>query len=722
MGKEGFFNRIKNESLSFLEEIGKANELLYLLLLTLYVSIYFILKIAWVSQAEQIIKSLQLAILSIVMWGSGIYLFFIIAAWKKLWNKTIPLVLMGIVILGVVFIFTHKMSTNVYGVVMDLFFCLMAYKKDFRKMVRCILLVTVVMLLIAGIGLAAGFTMDMGKPDTLTPGHSIGIDYPNTWGYLVFLGMITSWYLYLRYKPLRTFLLFLPICAFMYCYITCRTISIIGIVFPVLALFVDRIEKRNDQKAEDGTLKKRKFLEYFVIAMPFLAWAFMMINSMAYEWWHHFYYGPLRNLAWRFIQGGLYFKTYGLPLIGNPYRGNQYNYVNVNGAFIPVGILDSSFAAYIIMRGILWLTYTLLWLCVAYWKALKKRDYAIILLETVLLAFAMMERPGLEMWYNFILLYPLARVFSKPRTERALEFDKVSNVIGSTNLTDIAVYEKEYKSFMQIGEFPPYRLEEYEIENISNHVLCSDIKSVDVEENAEDGGRISTFGASDSIGITENMGSTEVSEKNNAFGKNGVDMNLARTGFDFSCKTHCLRLPSEQNVSKEDIYTAFTQILDTEKFVKGNEERYTCSQGFREYHAAQVLFKCFLGDEKYNDSRPFSMTNVIREDSTADDYVREKYKRAAVAFSDTRSASAEGDLLNSLLALYHFLGVKSVCEMYAVDFDRSKYDMTVFADKLSPAVFNKIDNHMHGNVNEFIFNVSLKDFKEAMLALQLSND
>ena len=114
--------------------------------------------------------------------------------------------------------------------------------------------------------------------------------------------------------------------------------------------------------------------------------------------------------------GGLYFKKYGIPIVGNPYRSNQYTFVNVQGEFIKIGILDSSFAAYIIMRGALWLTYTLLWLCAALWKALKKRDYAIILLETILLGFAMMERPGLEMWYNFILLYPLAKVVEKAGT------------------------------------------------------------------------------------------------------------------------------------------------------------------------------------------------------------------------------------------------------------------------------------------------------------------
>lgn len=407
---------------TFLDAIGEANETAYLVIFTLYVAIFFILKIAWVSQAEQIITAFQSIMLGIVMWGAAIYLFLVMASWMNIWKKNVPLIIMALIILGITFFFSRVMSTNVYGVVMDVFFCLMAYKKDFKKMLHCILGVSIVMLLIAGLGLVIGFTMDMGKPDTLTPGHSLGINYPNTWGYLAFLGLIVFWYLYIRFRPLITFAVFWAASAFMYFYITCRTIAAITLVFPVLAVVVNLIEKYMDKKAEEGTLKKIKPLEWTLIAIPFLSWAFMMVNSFAVEWWYQFYHGPLRNLAWRFIQGGLYFRTYGLPFVGNPYRANEYTYMNVNGEFIQVGILDSSFAAYIIMRGILWLTYTLIWLCVAHWKALKKRDYAIIMMETILLGFAMIERPGLEMWYNFILLYPLARVVSKPGTERALEF------------------------------------------------------------------------------------------------------------------------------------------------------------------------------------------------------------------------------------------------------------------------------------------------------------
>jgi hypothetical protein len=81
------------------------------------------------------------------------------------------------------------------------------------------------------------------------------------------------------------------------------------------------------------------------------------------------------------------------------------------------------------------------------------------LIETFFLGFAMLERPGLEMWYNFILLYPLAKVFNKPRTEKFLELDESDESDAGTKITE---YEKEYKAFMGLKAFPPYKVEERE--------------------------------------------------------------------------------------------------------------------------------------------------------------------------------------------------------------------------------------------------------------------
>ena len=429
MKNSTIWSRVKGECNSFFQHVADGNEKAYLVLLSLYVFIFAMLKIAWTEEADSVAYSIRYALLSIVMWGSAVYLFFIIAAWKNLWKKNVPLIVVGLALLGVTYWFSRIMSTNSYTVVMDVFFFLMACGKDYKKMLRCVLCVIIGILAIAGVGVLLKITMDLQKPENISPGHSLGINYPNTWGYMAFLAMMIAWYLYMRHKPVLTFPFFWGIGVFMYFYISCRTVAVLTAVFPVAATIVDALERRADRKREryisaspDGSPVTREtrigVFGWIVVAMPFIAFAFMLFVSMQYKWVHKYLYPTfLYTFAMRFVQGGLYFKTYGLPIFGNPYRSNQYTYVNVNGSFEKVGILDSSFAAYIIMRGLFWLAYTLSWLSFAIWKALKRRDYAIPFLCGIILVFAMMERPGLDMWYNFILLYPLAKVAGKPGTE-----------------------------------------------------------------------------------------------------------------------------------------------------------------------------------------------------------------------------------------------------------------------------------------------------------------
>lgn len=635
---------VRREGRSFFQAVGRANETAYLILLTLYVTLFYFLKIQWIEHAEKAVDAIRYSALSIVMWGSALYLAYVIFEWKNLWKKTFLMILIAAVLLAGTYFFTKRMSTNLYGVVMDVILCLLAYKKDFRKMLKCMLVALVLILVFARIGMFFGITVDVGKPETSTPGHGLGINYPNTWGYLVFLALIILWYLYLRFKPVITFILFWIVSAFMYFYITCRTIAGLGLLFPVAALLIDSLEKRMDRKSREGTFRKFKPLEWVITLLPFLAWGFMMANSMAVDWWYKFYHGPLRNLAWRFLMGGLYFRKYGIPLVGNPYRSNEFTYMNVQGEFIRVGILDSSFAAYMIMRGLIWLIYTLLWLCVAYRKALKKRDYAIILIETVFLGFAMIERPGLEMWYNFILLYPLAKVFNKPRTEKFLEFDEEGLNDKETQITE---FEKEYKAFMQIKTLPPYRVEEAEAVSV---------------------------------------------------------------GFDDEKEVYILNLPAD--IEKSNLYDIFTRVLYTERYTKNDDEKRTVSAGFIRYGIAQVQLSYQMGFKDISDGVIVSMEDTAKTGVSLKEYVQNTYETVQGLFSEEELSE------NAVTAFYDFLGVRSFCELYSTDFDRSAYDYAIFEEKLGADLFNRIDNHMHGRTEEFLYNLAIKDYEGVLSLLE----
>lgn len=398
-------SRFKAGLRRFFHQVGKANEKLYLALLALYVTIFCILEIAWSNGVSDGISAFRYALLSFVMWGATLYLFFIVIGWLNLWKKTVPLILIGAAMLGATAIFSRWMSTNSYTVVMDVFFCLMAFGKDYKKILRVVLMTVGATLLIAAIGWITGFARDIVKPENVSPGHSFGIIYPNNWGSHAFLAMMIAWYLYLRRKPVHTLILFWGMAVFMYFVVSCRTIALLTVVFPVFAIAIDWLEERAKPRKTVGVLG------WIIVAIPFLALAFTLYVSLNVEWVHaHFYNTPLHTMAMRFVQGGLYLRTYGFPIFGNPYRANVSTFVNVNGVFEELGILDSAFTANAIMRGAFWMAYTMLWLSIGNYKAVKRRDFAIPFLGAILLVFAMMERLGLDAWYNFVLLYPLAKV------------------------------------------------------------------------------------------------------------------------------------------------------------------------------------------------------------------------------------------------------------------------------------------------------------------------
>lgn len=468
MNKNQIIPKLRDQVQSIQDSITHKNELFFEILFALYVAFNFFLKIKWNDNID--VDFLRISFVEIIMLGSAIYLVYAIGDWKKLIDRYLwVLFLVGVGLMVLAGYFSTRLSTNAFGVVYDLYFCLMVIGKDYKKIIRNTMWIAIGTLVFCYIGMLAGITIDVIKPNNNPePGHSLGTVYPNTWGCISFLILLIVWYLYLRRKSIKhtilTFALFWGTSAFLYFYICCHTIAILTIPFPVLSVMVDWLEKRADQNAEKSIKEERALeekrrkrelerrqaqkkgknklpkeqvdrdfsepapkkqnilispIQWLVTAIPYISLAFVIFVSNHYAWVHdHFYERhSTRNLALRFMQGGMYLAVYGIPFVGNPYDARNYAYVDINGEFFQVGILDSSFASYLIMRGLLWILLCMLWLSIANWKAMKKRDFAIPLIGLFILGYAMMERPGLELWYNFILLYPLAKVMNKPGTE-----------------------------------------------------------------------------------------------------------------------------------------------------------------------------------------------------------------------------------------------------------------------------------------------------------------
>ena len=393
---------------SLKDVIGHSSEPGYFILFIIYISYFFVYTINWVEPLSGLAPSVLIFWRFFVVGCAAIYLFITISDGFKLWKKTATMLGVGVLIGGCGFLFGSFMSEDAFNWGMDIYLCLMAYGKNYKRILRCVLIAALVTLIVAGAGIPLGFTNEREKPENVSPGMSFGITYPNTWGYLAFLAMLVFWYLYLQKQPIVTAIVFWAMTAFMYFVVSCRTIALLSALFPLAAIFVWWINKRTVEITEDRKMDWRGIM---LTAVPVLCFLITVILALNMKWVHKtFYHTALESMSMRFVQTGICYQRYGFPLIGHDIMTNGSIVSIINGEQEYLYVMDSSYGSYSIMRGMIWMALCLAWLTNSMWKAWKNRDNALISCGIFLCIFAIMERPGLDLWYNFLLAYPLAAI------------------------------------------------------------------------------------------------------------------------------------------------------------------------------------------------------------------------------------------------------------------------------------------------------------------------
>ena len=110
MGNKKIFQGIKNEGKTFFQAVGKTSEPIYLALLTLYVGLFYFLKIGWAVELHSVFDALRYTLLGLILWGSALYLLYVIVEWKNLWNKTLILIIIAAAILTGTYFFSKSMN------------------------------------------------------------------------------------------------------------------------------------------------------------------------------------------------------------------------------------------------------------------------------------------------------------------------------------------------------------------------------------------------------------------------------------------------------------------------------------------------------------------------------------------------------------------------------------------------------------------------------------
>ena len=401
---------------SFREEIKSCSETVFLALLILHMCVFFEGKINW-SVNEKVMDIFSVILQMGTMLASAAFLIYIIIRWKYSWNTKVFFLVPVAALLVLFLAINFKGDKNWYFALTDLFFCLMAYGKDFKKILQCYMWVALTGLLVAALGLPLGLTLERGKIG-MDQGFSLGIVYPNTWGQIAFLVLVVFWYLYLQKKRVISFILFIGTALFMYFVPECKTIALLSAVFPFFALLAK--PRVQNQSLEADSEKKGKIRRILLSVFPFICFAITMILCWQMDWVKKNTYGnaltafgmrfDLGSFGMRFVQGGIAFQHYGFPLIGHTLPNDPSIVAVVNGEAEVLYVVDNAFVTYGLFLGAIWMLWALCWLTWANWRGFKNRDHALVLMSGFIMAFALMERPGLVASYNFMFLYPLASV------------------------------------------------------------------------------------------------------------------------------------------------------------------------------------------------------------------------------------------------------------------------------------------------------------------------
>ena len=172
----------------------------------------------------------------------------------------------------------------------------------------------------------------------------------------------------------------------------------------------------------------------------------------------------------------------------------------------------------------------------------------------------------------------------------------------------------------------------------------------------------------------------------------------ASTFYNPKTNTHTLQISTNLVLPKYLVFHEFTHILDTDLYADGDSTNYAGLSGFTEYHASQIELLLLLGAKNINDFISFKMDTIISTfsgDKSVLQYVRDKQQHAIQLFKRTDFPADLETLKSAFGVLYNYWGLRSICEMYASDYVE-EIQNDAFLQFISAMNFCLMNTMMHG--------------------------
>lgn len=177
---------------------------------------------------------------------------------------------------------------------------------------------------------------------------------------------------------------------------------------------------------------------------------------------------------------------------------------------------------------------------------------------------------------------------------------------------------------------------------------------------------------------------------------------MAAAFYDVQTGTHRLEIWSKlylpQLNAKYLVFHELTHILDAEVYSQRDKWKHMSNKGYTEYHAGQIDFMKLLGAENISSSFEFKMNQKIETvggTKTAQEFVEMPRKLASELIGREDFPANLETLAVTLGIIFNYYGRRSVCLMYAGDYDDSA-DMSVIEGFLGKDTVKAFNNYMVG--------------------------
>lgn len=397
--------RLKKEAKDLAEHFRRGSETFYLGLVIGFLCCYLLYQVHWsdpvVSVMGKILPICNTVLLAVLL----VYVLVILVSWRRRIWILIP----ACALFALTYYAAQHMHFKPFFLTVGIFMALLACGKDYRRILKCYFFCHVGVILLALLGLALGFATDSPKVEEYGVGHSFGIVYPNNFAHILFLVLVLAWYLYLHRHKWATLAAFWCAVLPVWLVCKCRTIVIFLVLFPILALLLER-RSAGTHRLPAGPRRVRNAL---IVAAPFIMLGLTLLLCSQIEFMQRAKYTVLYNMASRFVQGGIALRYYGVPLFGKAINTSGEYYLFLNGGRERLVLMDNAYVTYLIEEGAIWMFFVTAWYCLVNLRCIRDRNRRLLLIACFMLVLGLMERAGLTAVYNFTALYPLTAALKK---------------------------------------------------------------------------------------------------------------------------------------------------------------------------------------------------------------------------------------------------------------------------------------------------------------------